>query len=563
MMYIFKNALRCISRSVGRNVLIGIIVLVIAVSSCIGLSIRQASENAKEETLSGLSITATISYDRQAAMEEMGGAKRGGDSDSDSDSSDPPAEPEGGFDRDSFQNMMSERESLTIDEYETYAQASTVKDFYYTATSYFNETDDFLAVSSTSSDDSTETTDVATTETENAGNSTAPDGMGGMGDMGGKGSRMQMNMGDFTVVGYSSDAAMTDFAQGSATISEGAVFDEGTTELECIITQELATYNELSVGDTVALANPNNEDELYTLTVVGIYEKASSEGDMSSMFSMTMSDPANEIYMSYDALQSIVDSSATTNADDETLVLNSSLDATYTFADVDDYETFCEEVYTLGLDENYTVSSSDITSYENSLVPLQTLSTMAGYFLIVILAIGAIILIVLNIFNVRERKYEIGVLTAMGMKKFKVALQFLTEIFVVTICAVLIGIIIGGVSAVPVTNALLESQTTAQTQQSEQFTQNFGRDASMGGMGDMPDMGDMPQGDAPDSKGGFIDKMGDGAVADYVTEINSAMNLTVVFQMLLIAIGLTLVSGMVSMLFVMRYEPLKILSNRD
>lgn len=563
MMYIFKNALRCISRSVGRNVLIGIIVLVIAVSSCIGLSIRQASENAKEETLSGLSITATISYDRQAAMEEMGGAKRGGDSDSDSDSSDPPAEPEGGFDRDSFQNMMSERESLTIDEYETYAQASTVKDFYYTATSYFNETDDFLAVSSTSSDDSTETTNVATTETENAGNSIAPDGMGGMGDMGGKGSRMQMNMGDFTVVGYSSDAAMTDFAQGSATISEGAVFDEGTTELECIITQELATYNELSVGDTVALANPNNEDELYTLTVVGIYEKASSEGDMSSMFSMTMSDPANEIYMSYDALQSIVDSSATTNADDETLVLNSSLDATYTFADVDDYETFCEEVYTLGLDENYTVSSSDITSYENSLVPLQTLSTMAGYFLIVILAIGAIILIVLNIFNVRERKYEIGVLTAMGMKKFKVALQFLTEIFVVTICAVLIGIIIGGVSAVPVTNALLESQTTAQTQQSEQFTQNFGRDASMGGMGDMPDMGDMPQGDAPDSKGGFIDKMGDGAVADYVTEINSAMNLTVVFQMLLIAIGLTLVSGMVSMLFVMRYEPLKILSNRD
>lgn len=34
-----------------------------------------------------------------------------------------------------------------------------------------------------------------------------------------------------------------------------------------------------------------------------------------------------------------------------------------------------------------------------------------------ILVIGAVILVVLNIFNVRERKYEIGVLTAMGMKK--------------------------------------------------------------------------------------------------------------------------------------------------
>ena len=93
------------------------------------------------------------------------------------------------------------------------------------------------------------------------------------------------------------------------------------------------------------------------------------------------------------------------------------------------------------------------------MTPLNTLSTMAGWFLLVILLIGAVILIVLNIFNVRERKYEIGVLTAMGMKKGKVALQFLTEIFTVTLTAVIIGIIIGAVSSVPVTNALLEKSS--------------------------------------------------------------------------------------------------------
>ena len=51
--------------------------------------------------------------------------------------------------------------------------------------------------------------------------------------------------------------------------------------------------------------------------------------------------------------------------------------------------------------------------------------------------------------------------------------------------------------------------------------------------------------------------------ANYVSEINSAMNLTVVVQMLGIAVLLTLVAGAVSMLFVMRYEPIKILANRD
>ena len=58
-MYIIKNALRCIGRSKGRNILIGIIALVIAVSACIGLSIRQAADSAKESMLDGMSVTAT------------------------------------------------------------------------------------------------------------------------------------------------------------------------------------------------------------------------------------------------------------------------------------------------------------------------------------------------------------------------------------------------------------------------------------------------------------------------------------------------------------------------
>ena len=76
-MYIIRSALKCIGRSKGRNILIGIIVLVIAISACIGLSIRQAAQSAKEETLSGMTVTATISIDRQAMMSNMGGFMMG------------------------------------------------------------------------------------------------------------------------------------------------------------------------------------------------------------------------------------------------------------------------------------------------------------------------------------------------------------------------------------------------------------------------------------------------------------------------------------------------------
>ena len=61
----------------------------------------------------------------------------------------------------------------------------------------------------------------------------------------------------------------------------------------------------------------------------------------------------------------------------------------------------------------------------------------------------------------------------------------------------------------------------------------------------------------------FSNLFGGTPETNYVTEISSAMNFTVVLQMLGIAILLVLVSGMVAVMFVMRYEPLKILANRD
>lgn len=548
-MYIIKNALKCIGRSKGRNILIGIIVLVIAISACLGLSIRQAAESAKEETLSTMSVTASISFDRLGNMSKP--------------------EDGGEFDRSQFKDMMNKTTSLTLTEYKKYSEAESVDDFYYTQTVSLNGTENFEAV--TTEEEETDENSSSQNNFQNFG------GMGGgMFGQGGKGFGRGGVSGDFTVIGYSGDNAMTLFIDGTASITDGKVFDEATKNYDCIISEELATFNNIKVGDSVEVSNPQNEEETYKLNVVGLYsDSTSNENSFPSMMGMTMSDPANKIYMSYEALNSIVSAStdaSKTVTDEDTgreyeTKLSASLNATYVFEDIDSYYQFEEEVRTLGLSEDYTVSSQDLTAYENSMLPLNTLSTMAGWFLIVILVIGAVILVVLNIFNVRERKYEIGVLTAMGMKKFKVALQFLTEIFVVTLAAVIIGASIGAVTSVPVTNALLENQVASQQNKADKMTQNFGREPGemMGGGqmgGEMMGGGQKPD-DAPGGKNPFANIFGSDAENSYVTEISSAMNLTVVFQMLLIAVLLTLVSGAVSMLFVMRYEPLKILANRD
>lgn len=113
-MYIVKNALRNLLRSKGRNILIGLIVLVIAVASCLALSIRQAAATARESGLENLAVTGQISLDRQAMMQKI--------------------QQEGGDMKNAFRSM----ESLSLEEMQTYAKSQYVKDFTYTLTTSLN-----------------------------------------------------------------------------------------------------------------------------------------------------------------------------------------------------------------------------------------------------------------------------------------------------------------------------------------------------------------------------------------------------------------------------------------
>ena len=315
-MYILKNALRCIGRSKGRNVLIGIIALVIAVSACIGLSIRQAAESAKESTLDALNITATISYDRSSMMNGMmgGGIGQGG-----------------GFDRDQFKDMMGSASSLTLEEYQTYAKAASVQDFYYTLTAAFNGNENLEPVTDE-------------TEEESSSNSGFGGFGGGMGFPGGSfGGKGTFSSSDFSVIGYSSDSSMTAFIDGTASVLEGGtMFEEGTTEKECVISEELAIFNNLSVGDTILLTNPSVETETYELKIVGLYTSTANNDFSMSMFGKSQ-DPANRIYMSAAALQTILDASdkASTTVTDENTgresdsAVTGSISATYVFANTE------------------------------------------------------------------------------------------------------------------------------------------------------------------------------------------------------------------------------------
>ena len=168
---------------------------------------------------------------------------------------------------------------------------------------------------------------------------------------------------------------MTAFIDGTASVLEGGtMFEEGTTEKECAISEELAIFNDLAVGDTIVLVNPLVETETYQLKIVGFYRSSSNNDYSMSMFGKSQ-DPANQIYMSSAALQTLLDASdevSVTVTDQNTgresdSAITGSISATYVFKNTEKYYAFEEEVRNLGLNDSYTVSSPDLTAFEKGL----------------------------------------------------------------------------------------------------------------------------------------------------------------------------------------------------
>ncbi len=516
-MFIIKNAWRNIMRSKGRSILIGIIVMMIAFSACIGLCIRQSAETSRTTALNNMNITAEISPDREKAMEKSGSS--------------------GNVDPGKMREAMAPQ--LSLEELEKYKSAEAVKDFYYTLSASLNASGNTKAYSTENS-----------SNTNASGNQSA-DANTGNAEKSGRPGRMAE--GDFTVTGYSSDTAMTDFTNGNYTIKDGKMFEQGKADKTAVISDELAAYNNVKVGDSITLCNPANTAEQFTLKISGIYhnENASSEAQGGGGRGMRV-DPANRIFTSYQTLKEMTDASAKTSGEN---AVNGRLTGTYVVGDVTEYENFKNQVKDLGLSDQYTVTSSDIMSYERQAASLENLARFAGYGLIVLLVLGAVVLVVMNIFSTRERKYEIGVMSAIGMKKHQLAMLFVTEILMITLIGSVIGGGIGAAVSVPVTNALLTTQTATGM---GGRGGSFGRDMDRGpGQGPNNGGGDTNQTQNPSQNGST------GQSGQRITEVKSAVNLTVLIELLGISLLLAMASGMVSVITITRYDPIKILSERD
>ena len=263
---------------------------------------------------------------------------------------------------------------------------------------------------------------------------------------------------------------------------------------------------------------------------------------MSSMFTNS----ANEIITNISFIEKIL-------ADDSSL--EPTVTPTFVIKDVDSVEKFTEEVKEKGLSEYYTVTSN-VEEIESATESVDNVKVFATTFLIITLIIGGTVLVVINMINIRERKYEIGVLRTIGMKKSILSLQFMTELIIVAIAALVIGAGVGASLSVPVANNLLANEISNASSKYDDIEKNFGK--GMTPPVEMPNDNSSSDGKEESFKG-----MNFGvATVNQVDSIDAVVDFTVLSKLFGIGLLLTLLSSLASMIAIARFSPLQILKER-
>ncbi|WP_164998080.1 ATP-binding protein [Neobittarella massiliensis] len=468
-MYIFTNALKNIWRNKGRNVLLFCVILLMILSTVVSVVINTATGNTINAYKAKFGSEVTLIRSNHKIEE---------------------------------QNIpLSSLQVPSLEDYQKYGASALLKSKTYAATA-------FVLM------EGLDTLDQGKSE--------------GAGIVGESGSTPGQTGGNFftrpvaTLIGSSDPQGSAEFENGLRKIREGKFSDSKNT---CVVSQKFAELNGLTVGSSVTFSNYSYTGEevvSQTLTISGIYEDNVPAGSSGVVTSST--NRGNEILTSLSTFTSLP---LYENAKSNGML---DIQVSFILKNPDLADAFQNELYEKGLPTYYTVSA-DAAKYNKAVGPVEGLSRIATTFMAVVLVLGSLILILLSTLAIRERKYEVGVLRAMGMKKAKIALGMVTEMVIITAACLVIGLGAGAAASQPITDSLLQNQV--QVSQSDPTSHS--------------------------------DEVSSGIQSGQstVTELDTRLSGAAIGQIAMISLLLALVSSAAGVIFITRYEPVKILSERN
>jgi len=216
---------------------------------------------------------------------------------------------------------------------------------------------------------------------------------------------------------------------GTFKLTSGQVFSSTSTANVALVGSDLATKNNLKVGATFTAYST-------TITVAGIFDAGNTFSN--NQIIMPLATVQKLSAQTGDITSAIVNVDSITNVGSVTTAAQKSLGAA---ADV----------------------TNDAQQAQTTIAPLKNIQTISLYSLLGAVVAGAVIIFLVMIMIVRERRREIGVLKAIGASNIKIMTQFVTEAITLTVLGSVIGIGLGAAAGNPVTRLLVNNSTSTTT----------------------------------------------------------------------------------------------------
>lgn len=304
---------------------------------------------------------------------------------------------------------------------------------------------------------------------------------------------------NFSTKGYNSKEPL-DISEGLIKLADGDGFTE--TDIKngsnaVLISQDVAEKNGLSVGATFVLdvvvelplpmEEETAEEEKFEtpksisfdqpMKVAGIYtvakkqENAQQTEQQRSENEWRAFQQLNTIYMTEKAakdLQSKIDEKMISGMEDGSAGDEGAYyQATYVLNSSEDMEAFRQDADALLPDYYHVVASTD--QYEQIAGGLTKLNTIAKYIVIVAVVATLLILSLVVLLFLRDRKQELGIYLSFGESRGKVIAQIILELLIISCAALILSLITGNFLGGAISRSLIQSDWINSASQIDQF----------------------------------------------------------------------------------------------
>ncbi len=289
------------------------------------------------------------------------------------------------------------------------------------------------------------------------------------------------------------DPTIFDIKQNKIELVGGRVFTKEEVKKGSrvvVISKKVANENNLNIGDKMTVdavvsndnGNMDGNEKIdkaaknIILEVIGIFEpvkaeKSKNENKNAGMSEFLSSEQINTFYLVNKSVENINQEISAFRAEKfpaENGVTSEEYSSYYELKSPEDVEAFRKEAAPYIKSKYYTIVATT-DQYDSIAGPIKGMGKISNYVIVIAVIATLFIISLVVLLFLRDRKHELGIYLSLGEKRSKVIGQIVLEVLLISFVAISLSVFSGNFLAKGVSESLIQSQMSNQTEDFNSF----------------------------------------------------------------------------------------------